>query len=313
MPFTNIISRTDAAALIPEEVTNLMMTNLQAESAALNLFRRTTMSAAQSRMPVISALPTAYFVSGDTGQKQTTEVNWANKYLNAEELAAIVPIPEAVLDDTSFDVWGTVRPLLEQAAGRAIDAAVFFGTNKPASWPTDITAAAVAAGNVYARGTNAAAAGGIAEDINQLMGLLEADGYAVNGFVTRTTYKARLRGARATDGQKIMDVSASTVEGESIRYVMPGLWPTGLSVAEMFAGDWTQQILAVRQDFTYKILDQAVIQDNTGAIVYNLAQQDMVALRLVIRVAWATANPLNYEQAVEADRYPVAVLRSPAS
>lgn len=311
MPYNSIISRTDAQAMIPEQVSQQMMTNLQNESAALSLFTRVPMSTNQTRMPVISALPLAYWVTGDTGLKQTTEAAWANKYLYAEELAAIVPIPEAVLDDSSFDVWGSIRPLLEQAAGRLIDSAVFFGTNKPSSWPTDIAASASAAANTYNRGTNAAAAGGIAEDINQTMALVEADGYAVNGFVTRTTYKARLRGARATDGQKIMDVTSGTVEGEAVRYVMPGLWPTGSGSAELFAGDWTQQIIAVRQDFTYKILDQAVIQDATGAIVYNLAQQDMVALRLVMRVAWTTANPLNYEQSVEASRYPVAVLRAP--
>jgi HK97 family phage major capsid protein len=226
-------------------------------------------------------------------------------------VATIVPIPEAVLDDASFDVWGSVRPLLEQAAGRAIDAAIFFGTNIPASWPTNIAAAASAAGNTYNRGTNAAAVGGIAEDINQTMALVEADGYAVDGFVTRTTYKARLRSARDTSGQKLMDIGNGTIEGAPVKYVMPGLWPTGSGSAELFAGDWTQQIMGVRQDFTYKILDQAVIQDNTGAIIYNLAQQDMVALRLVIRVAWQTANPINYEQGVEASRYPVAVLRAP--
>lgn len=313
MPYNSIISRTDAAALIPVDVSNVMLTNLQNESAALSLFRRVPMSTNQTRMPVLAALPLAYFVTGDTGLKQTTEVNWDNKFLNVEELATIVPIPEAVLDDASFDVWGAIRPLLEQAAGRALDAAIFFGVNKPASWPTDITASAVAAGNVYARGTNTAAQGGIAEDINQVMGLLESDGYAVDGFVTRTTYKSRLRGARATDGQKLMDVSLGTIEGAPVRYILPGLWPTGTNAAELFAGDWGQQILGVRQDFTYKILDQAVITDAGGLIIYNLAQQDMVALRLVIRVAWQTANQINYEQAVEANRYPVSVLRSPAS
>lgn len=313
MPYNNIISRSDAAALIPEEVAAPLLTGSVEQSAALSLFRRVPMSRAQTRIPVISALPTAYFVNGDTGLKQTTEINWANKYLNAEEIAAIVPIPEAVLDDTDFDVWGSIRPLLEEAIGRAMDAAVFFGINKPASWPTDVVAAALAAGNAYARGTNLAAAGGIAEDINQLMGLVEADGYDVNGFVTARNFRRRLRGARATDGQKILDVNQNTLEGQPIRYGMTGLWPVALgeNEAEMIAGDFTQGIVAVRQDVTYKILDQAVIQDAGGVIVYNLAQQDMVAMRVVARFAWQVPNPINRAAEVEANRYPFAVLRSP--
>ena len=49
------------------------------------------------------------------------------------------------------------------------------------------------------------------------------------------------------------------------------------------------------------------------SLVYNLPQQDMVALRLVFRAAYAVANPINYQQGTEASRYPFAVLRSPAS
>ena len=75
--------------------------------------------------------------------------------------------------------------------------------------------------------------------------------------------------------------------------------------------DPSEFVLGVRQDITYKILDQAVIQDNTGAIVYNLAQQDMVAMRVVFRVGWQVSNTLNYDQAVEANRYPAAVVRTP--
>jgi HK97 family phage major capsid protein len=175
----------------------------------------------------------------------------------------------------------------------------------------DIVTAAVAAGNTFNRGTSTAATGGIAEDLNQLMGLIEADGYNPNGFVTRTTYKARLRSARDTTGQKLLDVGTGSIEGEPLVYAMPGLWPNGAGSAEMLAGDWTQSILAVRQDITYKLLDQAVIQDNVGVIQYNLPQQDMVALRVVARFGWQVPNPINYEQLTEANRYPFGVLRAP--
>lgn len=313
MPYDNIITRTEAGALIPEVVSDILLKNLQNTSAALSLSRRTTMSTAQTRMPVLSALPTAYFVNGDTGLKQTTEVNWANKFLNVEEIAAIVPIPENVLDDASFDIWGTVRPLLEQAAGRTLDAAVFFGVNKPSSWPDDIATAAAAAGNTVDRGTNLAATGGLAGDISDLMATVEADGFAVTGIVTQRSYLGRFRQVRSTQGERLLDVdlNGQMVEGAKYQISMDGLWPTGSNSAELFAGDFSNSIVAVRKDFTYKILDQAVIQDNTGAIVFNLAQQDMVAVRLTFRVAWQVANTINYQEPTEADRYPFAALLTP--
>ncbi len=312
MPYNNVISRTDAAAGIPEDVVDVLLKGLVNQSAALTLFRRIPMSRAQTRMPVLAALPTAYFVNGDTGLKQTTEVNWSNKYLNAEELAAIVPIPEAVLDDVDFDAWGSIRPLLEDAIARALDAAIFFGTNKPASWPDAIVTGAVAAGNVIARGTNNAAAGGVAQDISDVFGTVEADGGEVNGIVSNVAYKGRLRGVRSTVGEQLAEVNQRSAYGVDITYPMRGLWPTGASVAELFAGDFSHGIIGLRQDFTYKILDQAVIQDSNGVIQYNLAQQDMVALRVVFRVAYQVDNTINYDQPTEASRYPFGVLRSPA-
>jgi hypothetical protein len=91
---------------------------------------------------------------------------------------------------------------------------------------------------------------------------------------------------------------------------MRGLWPSGSGVAEMLAGDFTQGILGTRTDITYKLLDQAVIQDNTGAIQFNLAQQDMVAMRVTMRVAFQVANTLNYDQPIDANRYPFGVMHS---
>jgi hypothetical protein len=65
----------------------------------------------------------------------------------------------------------------------------------------------------------------------------------------------------------------------------------------------------VRRDVTYKMLTEAVIQDpDTGDIVYNLAQQDMVALRVTFRCAWQLANPVTRSNPDENTRFPFAVL-----
>jgi HK97 family phage major capsid protein len=311
VPYNSLVSRTDAAALVPEEVSSAMLTNLSAQSAVLELGQTIPVARNQTRFPVLSALPTAYFVSGDTGLKQTTEAAWDNKYLYVEEIATIVPIPEAVLDDAGFDVWGSIQPLMEAAIARTLDAAVIFGTSAPTTWATEgnLVSKAVAAGNVVARGTNNAAAGGLHGDLSDLVGTLEADGFVPNGAVGNITLKARLRNVRGTDGQTL----ALPADIPTPNYALAGLWPTGLSAAELLVGDFSKLVVGVRQDMTYKLITEGVITDNTGAIIYNLPQQDMVALRLVFRAGYAVANPINYQQGTESARSPFAVLRSPAS
>jgi HK97 family phage major capsid protein len=314
VPYNNIISRTDASALIPEEVSNEMLGKATEQSATLSLFRRVPVGRAQVRFPVLSALPTAYFVTGDTGLKQTTEVNWTNKFLNIEEIAAIMPVPDNVLADVDANVWDEAMPLITEAFGRALDAAVFFGTNAPASWPTNVAAAASAAGNA-SPASSAETAGKFYGDIDNGYEKVEADGFEVNGFVGSTAVKSKLRKSRDTQGRKLDEAringALSMIDGYPIVYPMRGLFPTASTSPLLFMGDWSQFVIGVRSDISMKILDQAVIQDNTGAIIYNLAQQDMTAIRLTFRVGWQVANTINNDQPTEASRYPVATLTVP--
>lgn len=317
--YSSLISRADAAALIPEDVSAEILANVPGQSAVMQLGRRLpNLAAAQRRMPVMSALATAYFVSGDTGLKQTSEVNWANKYIDAEELAVIVPIPEAVLDDASYDIWAEVRPAIEAAIGKAIDQAVLYGTNIPATWTTNLGAAGIVAGaNAAGHQISAAAYADLYEAIlgeavaaAGAFGLVEQDGFMVTGSIAALAMKAKLRNVRATTGELIFSGSmqqagAYTLDGA------PCVFPTNGAIDDTYwliSGQWNQLVYAMRQDITYKVLDQAVIQDGNGAIVYNLAQQDMVALRAVIRLGFALPNPLNAVNSNAATRFPFAVL-----
>lgn len=311
MAYNNLVSRTDAGALIPEEVSRDMIRRATDDSATLRLFRRVPVGRNQVRFPVLSALPVAYFVNGDTGLKQTTEVNWANKYLNIEEIAAIVPVPDNVVADVELNIWDEMMPYLVEAFYRCFDSAVFFGTNAPGTWPTNIAAAATAAGNVNTEG-NTAANGGFFGDFDETLALIEADGYDMTGVVANRSSRALFRQARNSQGDRLdgdrISGDFGTIDGSPIVYPMRGLWPTGSGAPRLFVGDWSNFVVGVRQDITMKVLTEAVIQDNTGQIIYNLAQQDMTALRLTFRVGWQVANLLNYDQPTEGNRYPVARL-----
>lgn len=313
MAYDAALERDLVKALQSEDFSRELIKGLVNESAALTRFRRVPMSKNQTRMAVLDVLPQAYFVSGDTGLKQTTNAEWKNKYLNVEELAVIIPVPESVLDDVDYDIWGAVKPLAEQAAGRALDAAIFFGTDKPASWPDSILAGATAASQTVVRGTAATAAGGVSGDISALFSEVESSGYDVTGVIANRRYRGLLRNVRDENGVLLSEVSPSNVYGVEVGYPMRGQWPTDVSTVEMFAGDFSEGILGVRQDFTWKVLDQAAIFDNAGNLIYNLPQQDMIALRMVFRPAFQIANTINYDQPTEASRYPFAAMLAPAS
>lgn len=312
MPYDNLTSRSDAEALIPQEVSNEFLGYAAKQSAALTQFRRVPVAGKQVRFPVLSALPLAYFVNGDTGLKQTSEIGWANKYLNIEEIATIVPIPENVVDDIrdagNIDIWAEVQPAVVEAIGRCIDGAVFLGINAPGTWPTSISAAAIAADNDVTEGSTAAQ-GGFYNDIDNVLGVIEEDGFDATGFVAARTAKGKLRKARNAQGDKLdatrTNAALTELDGLPISYPMRGLFPDDV---RLFAGDFSQFVIGVRQDVTFKLLTEAVIQDNTGAIVYNLAQQDMVAMRIKMRLGWQVANLINNDRPTEADRYPVGVL-----
>lgn len=314
MPYNTDISRTDAAALIPEEVQSEIFKAMPESSAVMGLARKLpNMSRGQDRLMVQSALASAYFVSGDTGLKQSTEVNWANKYIYAEELAVIVPIPQNVLDDAAYPIWSEVRPSVVEAMGAAIDAAVLYGTNIPANWTTSLGAAGLIAVATAASQVISLAAytdeyeailGRTGAGTAGLFGLIEADGFGVTGSIAPMATKGLLRNVRDANGMPIFKTSMQ----DGTRYELDGtpvIFPKNGAISgtyHLISGQWDQLVYSIRSDMTWKVLTEAVIQDQAGNIVYNLAQQDMVALRAVMRLGFALPNPINRIQTTAASR-----------
>lgn len=288
----NIVSRESAEALIHEQLMTTVFQDAPKSSILMQLGRKLpNMTSKQTRVPVLSMLPMAYWVGGDTGMKQTSRQQWENVYITAGELAVIVPIPEAVLADASFDIMGEVTPRVNEAIGMKFDEAAIFGVDRPPEWQNDIITLARQAGNNVS--------GGITFDTilaqDGMFGKVEEAGYIVDGVIAAMRARAALRGIKDDASRPIFmpsmqDRTQYTLDGAPVYFPENGSFdPT---VAQMVAGNWRQLVWAMRQDIETKILDQAVIQDpSTKEIVYNLAQQDMIALRVTFRAGFAVPNP----------------------
>ena len=325
MAYSNIIDRSGAQATMPEEVSNVVLQQTTEMSAVMRMAKKLpNMTRAQTRLPVLESLPTAYFASGDNSLKQTTEVSWTNKYIDAEELAVIIPIPRTVLADSALDIWGYVSPLVVESLGIAIDRAVLYGTNIPTSWTTNLGAAGLVARATAA--TQTASLASFTDTYEALLGesapgsadgilmLLEADGFMATGHIAHTSMKGKLRNTRDADGQPIFhpgqqigtSFATGTIDGAEVLYPLNGAIDASSSL--LIAAAWNQLLYAVRQDIEYSIHTDGVVQDASGNIIHNLMQQNMIALRAVMRLGFALPNPIKRINTNSTTRCPVAVL-----
>lgn len=318
-----MIDRKGLSGLIPEPVTREIIQGTVAESAVLRMARRLpNMTSKTQTLNVLDALPTAYFVDGEMdtsasdnhtkGIKKLTDMKWNNKKIHAEEIAVIVPIPEAVLEDSSYDIWGEVRPRITEAFGKVIDEAILYGTNKPANWPEGIVKKAETKMKVEATED-------IFKDIMGEGGLIakvEESGFIPNGVMGAVQLRAKLRGLVDSNGQPLFktDMQGATryaLDGMDMYFPVNGAFDPSKTLA--IVGDWSQLVYAIRQDITFKIFDSGIVQNPAdGEILYNLMQNDMVALRAVMRLGWEIPNPISAFNAKNADRFPFAFY-APAS
>jgi HK97 family phage major capsid protein len=288
---------TGSDPLVPEPLAASIIQEAPKASAALSLMSSTPLSSKTQRMPVLDVLPVAYWVGGDTGMKQTTMQAWKNVVLVVEEIACIVPIPEAYLDDADVPLWGQIQPRLTEAVGQLIDLAVLWGINKPTTWGEAVFPGAGKSQHFVVQGTGV----DLGQDVTKLGAQMALTGYTVNGFAAMPGTSWNLAGLRSAQGVPIYqpDMQGSPggrLYGYNMSEINNGSWQMGLTGAVMLAGDFTKSLIGIRRDISFKMFTEGVISNDSGAVILNLMQQDAVAMRLTMRLAYATVNPVTIMQ-----------------
>ena len=316
--FNDLITRTDVP--IPTEEVGELLKVMPEESVLLKRARRQPMSTKTVKQTIMTTFPDAYWVDGDTGLKQTTKQSFSQPTMTAEELAVIAVVPDAVIDDSSLPIWETLRPYLAEAIGKKVDQAAIYGIDKPASWPLALVPGAIAAG-VITPGNLAATPADKRKDAGQLvadLGLKMARdaGANLSGLIAQAGTGWELDRIRDADRRPIYDGVAGALRGVPFDELKNGAWSsvgTGDTAVPLIGVDWSQVYVGIRQDITVKMLDQAVISDADGKVVFNLAQQDAKALRVVFRVGYQAVMPVNHQQLDPTKRFPAGVIRGALS
>ena len=316
--FNDLITRTDVP--IPTEEVGELLKVMPEESVLLKRARRQPMSTKTVKQTIMTTFPDAYWVDGDTGLKQTSKQSFAQPTMTAEELAVIAVVPDAVIDDSSLPIWATLRPFLAEAIGKKVDQAAIYGIDKPTSWPLALVPGAIAAG-VITPGNLAATPADERKDAGQLvadLGLKMARdaGANLSGLIAQAGTGWELDRIRDADRRPIYDGVAGALRGVPFDELKNGAWSdvgTGDTAVPLIGVDWRQVYVGIRQDITVKMLDQAVISDADGKVVFNLAQQDAKALRVVFRVGYQAVMPVNHQQLDPTKRFPAGVIRGALS
>lgn len=294
------ITTEDVKALEEVQVVNEIFEGTVRESKALQLFKRLpNMSSKQTKLRVLDSLPIAYFVdeSVNGGRKNITKMAWENKYITAAEIAVIVPIKENDIADSDVDLWAQIRPRIAEAFARKIDGAMITGVGKPRDWREGLIP------SILAVEKKVEETGNLYKDIDSTMSKVENSGYDVTGLLGGTGLKSKFRLMTDETGQPLNTTEIGSLQRT---FVNNGTWDK--SKATLIAGDFNQAVYSIRQDLTFKLLTEGIIQDpDTGEILYNLGQQDMVALRCVMRLGWEIPNGVNAEDESET-RFPFAAL-----
>lgn len=301
------ITSEDLAHLIPvEDIPGVIESALVGSQLLPLMTRLPNMASKTAQMSVASALPVTFWQGTNIALKRLTKEKWEGKNLVANEIAVIIPIAINDLRDANIDILAKVKDAIKAQAGLLIDQTILNGEggSLPTGFPEGLIKQATTKGYFINETSDRYA------DIDKAMKYVEKNGYRVTGLIGGVELDSMFRNLRDSTGQPIQNTQITSLPRVLLEN---GAWDP--SKASLIAGALKECVWATRQDLEFTVLDQAVITDpdNPSVILYNLAQQDMIAIRATLRFAWQIPNPVNQINQVGGARLPLALVVPVAS
>lgn len=261
------ILRANAEGLIPVEQSREVVQGVVKGSAIMSLSRIEEMQSNKKTISVAEGV-SAYYVD-EAATIGNSNGNFRPVTLQTKKLAVIVPFSNELINESIVDVFAEIQTqAIEQFHRRFDQEAVTKLLAKINTSGQKAAVGAVVGQELY-------------QDVSDVMALVEAHGYDVNGFLTHFGMKNKIRKMKDNQGNSLYVPSIAQGTPDQF-YGQPINYSFGVDKAtsEMVVGDFRYSVVGIQGDIQYKLLTEATV----GGV--NLAEKDMSALRLILPVAY---------------------------
>jgi HK97 family phage major capsid protein len=291
----------DFSGIIPHEYSQQIIDEVEQRSAMLQLAQTMPMGTRITELPVTGKLPSAAWVHGSgappagTGRKPYTDLQLKPQIITAEEIAAVVAIPQQYLDDNTINLWNWARPKMAEAIAIKLDETVMFGGavgQVPASFP--VGGVAAVAYEVGRGGGTFPTAIDAVDAVNNAMSYVEGQGLSVSGHSADIGAKGQFRGVRDKNGSLLLGTeqvgsgTRPTLYGEPIAYSQYAQ----VTATDFFTGAWEYLVIGVREDIRFRIDPSGTIANPDGTIAVSGFQDNVVPCKIWARFGCTIIKPV---------------------
>lgn len=294
------LNRTNMQLAIPDETSYEVIANVYGQSAVLQLADVRQMTAAVED----------HVTGGDfewpegmenvaEGAAKPTVSGGLNSYqIVANKMAVFVIVTDELLKESAFDIIQYYRGAIEQQFAKLVDVHAIHGGG-----PFGDQSLVAAAANTVTVGDN----GDLAGDFSALLGHVEDNDHAPNGFLSARRLKSQLRDLRDANQRPLYNESltAETPDmlwGEPIWYLGRGVFRSQDGSVQSICADFSKYIVGIRDELGFSLHDEGIVNG------INLLEENQTALRAEMRLGAAVVVDGGPDTANA-----FSVLRSPAT
>lgn len=276
---------------LPREVSDMIFEKAADDSAIQALSPFETLPDNGKAIPTITGEPVAAWVA-EGGRKPVSTASTGVKLLDPKKLAVIVAFSDEFLRTDQTNLPDRLRDKIAGAFARAFDRATVHGDGGASPFTTHLASTT----NDVELGTNAAAAGGIHQDLIDGLQAVVDDEYTIDGFAAAPQVEPVLLGARDANGAPILTGSAqagsvASLIGRPLEYgkgvfTAASATPGATDGIRLVGGEWDQSAWGAFGAIDYSVTDQATLVDTNGTDLIHLWQNNLVAIRAEAFYGW---------------------------